>query len=592
MSSGYRPALELQFRATLGITLFHLAFEWLFFMTKPSFLTATGIGPAITVLAGAALWGSGALAILFAALWGVAAMGRFGPAVATLLGRLVCITAAVLAALSFLDTLSYSLARIGVEHLRGAGLLSAWLVLGLLFWDLWRRTARQERAYRPRGVGLIAVVTMAGLPVAMLALRSSPTTPVVSSCAPERKPNVLILSGDGISAERMSAYGYGRRTTPFIESLLRHAMRFENAFANSRRTTSSISSMLTGRLPTTTKVFYYPEVFRGVDAELHLPGLLRTMGYTTVDVTLRGIADAFELNMRNAFAEANLRSRNWLLAAGLSESATLFALHVWDRLTDRLGHLSATYEKQRFHEDILALGANNAGDSWRVERLTRLLRNSDEPLFVNTHLMGTHGRRFFPRQRHFSAGIEQNALWMDDYYDDAVLDFDRAVSEIFQVLREQGLLERTLVVITSDHTINSGFGRVPLLLFGPGINAGTITWNVQRLDIAPTVLDLLGCEAPSWMEGQSLLDGPLPSGRPLFFVNRVTEGRQSPPLRSLSSLGVVSCDEVGTINLPERKWRWGKVSGHTAPCGEREKLPKEALRVLTLEHLRGQGLLP
>ena len=65
---------------------------------------------------------------------------------------------------------------------------------------------------------------------------------------PELIPNILILSADGLEASHMSAYGYSRKTTPFIENLLKESVIFENHFTNSSRTTGSVGSLFSGKL--------------------------------------------------------------------------------------------------------------------------------------------------------------------------------------------------------------------------------------------------------------------------------------------------------------------------------------------------------
>ncbi len=78
-----------------------------------------------------------------------------------------------------------------------------------------------------------------------------------------------------------------------------------------------------------------------------------------------------------------------------------------------------------------------------------------------------------------------------------------------------------MVVLTSDHGESLGerdcWGHglnlyqeslhVPLLMRGPGIARGTVEEPVQHLDLAPTLLDLVGVPVPAEMVGRSLLDG-------------------------------------------------------------------------------------
>src|SRR5690606_24753449 len=90
--------------------------------------------------------------------------------------------------------------------------------------------------------------------------------------------------------------------------------------------------------------------------------------------------------------------------------------------------------------------------------------------------------------------------------------------------------EPALVVVTGDHGEALGdhgemthglFAyeatlRVPLLLWGPGVEPGRDERAVGHVDILPTVLDLLGLPQPAGLPGSSLVEPELPP-RALYF---------------------------------------------------------------------------
>src|SRR5687768_8761842 len=59
--------------------------------------------------------------------------------------------------------------------------------------------------------------------------------------------NVLFIVIDTLRADHLSAYGYGRSTTPFLEELARHGIRFARVRAQSSWTKTSMTSLWTGR---------------------------------------------------------------------------------------------------------------------------------------------------------------------------------------------------------------------------------------------------------------------------------------------------------------------------------------------------------
>lgn len=103
---------------------------------------------------------------------------------------------------------------------------------------------------------------------------------------------------------------------------------------------------------------------------------------------------------------------------------------------------------------------------------------------------------------------------------ESLLAVDEAVAAIVNALRANGELANTLIIFTSDngwlqgeHRVRQGkihpyeeSTRVPLILRGPGLAAGTQrTAQVSNIDLAPTVLDAAGATAGIVVDGRSLL---------------------------------------------------------------------------------------
>ena len=193
---------------------------------------------------------------------------------------------------------------------------------------------------------------------------------------------------------------------------------------------------------------------------------------------------------------------------------------------------------------------------------------------------------------------------MTDFYDDAVLDFDLSLKRVMRYLRREGILDKTIIILYSDHGERfTTADRVPLLIrFPRGERAGRIAANVQNLDIAPTILDALGAEAPAWMEGTSLLRGRLDPCRRIVSAKYddkilATDGKvwfsvPLPPYFTLRSLSVISGRSGLTLDLPTGEMEafeiktWGNAGAAGGNC---PALEPEKIRAFFLDHLRANG---
>ncbi|HYO71001.1 MAG TPA: sulfatase-like hydrolase/transferase [Archangium sp.] len=192
----------------------------------------------------------------------------------------------------------------------------------------------------------------------------------------------------------------------------------------------------------------------------------------------------------------------------------------------------------------------------------------------------------------------------ENMLDDAILDADRLIERLLTGLEERGLLENTLVVISSDHNHSwNTLDRVPLMIHFPGgRQRGVVKENAQLLDVAPTVLEAVGLSVPGWMEGRSLRSARRGPTEPILSTGEVDAMRTEanwerisrlrdpgPPLYGLSTLSAVVCDRWWTLQLKTGEMSRGQVSGHTAPCAEASLPPEADIRRTLLSHLRERG---
>lgn len=116
--------------------------------------------------------------------------------------------------------------------------------------------------------------------------------------------------------------------------------------------------------------------------------------------------DAFELNIRDGFDEANGRyatSYSIPLMQYLPTHYSKFITTIIYRLSDRIGHIFFVKDMENAYEQ-LTTRPEEFQDTEKIKNTIELLDEKDEPLFVHLHWLGTHGPKLQPSQQMFSTG--------------------------------------------------------------------------------------------------------------------------------------------------------------------------------------------
>ena len=603
------PLAELRLWVTVFIlaAAFFVGMEWLFFATKPSFLNVFVFGGVVRVF-GATLLPLIAGGTFLLAMCSVVAripvpfLGGACRASMHALPTLVLSASALL----LLDNFTTTVLGWGIASLRGGRLpYAAGVLAGVVFvwWEIRRAAAwlrLDDAASRVARMFAVGFVAMAGVGAAIEIM----AVPAVSQARgrPARLPNILMVGMDGVNADHLSVYGYGRPTTPALTGLALDALVFTNAYSNAGNTGAALTAILTGRLPTDTRVVFAPDVLRGDAAVLHLPGLLRALGYRTGQFAVRHFGASTDFNLRGGFDVVNDR----VVAPDSLTSRALqafgfggyFMEQIAERLRSRVEALAGHREHSAFAEVTGSLAAEYM-DGNRLRQLREFIVGAREPWFAHAHLLGTHGAQFTPRIRRFSAGQAQVSDWMADFYDDAILEADTSIGELLALLRRRELMDRTLIVIYSDHAQASRTDRpVPLLVRMPdGSRHERVGQTVQSIDIAPTIVDALGLRPPDWMVGQSLLR-VIPPCRRVFgalAAARVRALRADytipvPPFFSLGAISLVQGQQWFELGLnPSTPIISGAIPPLPDALGSCEPLVPASARAAIVEHLNARG---
>jgi arylsulfatase A-like enzyme len=592
-------AASLPLSAVAGVL--YIFFEWLFFITKPSPVAELPFPGQLSVLVETPLPALLPLvgAQVVASLLSLIAFPRV-----RLLALVPAAAVGGVLLLVLLDNFTYTVVGYGIIMAGGpmrlfyAMLLALFAAIVLLKLAPWLERVHSRR--RVAGVAVAFAGVMAAAPVVADAVAGAApdlaAPPSVGGGASNggALPNILFLGADGVSADLLSAYGYGIPTSPFLERLREETLFFENAFSNVAKTHGSLVSLLTGRLPFSTRVTFPPTILQGEDSRKHLPGFLKSLGYTTLQLGMRHYADAADANLLGAFDAANYR---WQRLEGLDGGAAVedetdaFRTVVSERLVERVGHIFGLREAANDFAHVEGRAASRIwSDERRVETFLRWLPTAPRPWFVHMHLLDTHCCNYAPSRMHFT--FEQVPGWAAR--DSQLRETDRQIETIFRALAEAGQLEQTVVVISSDHTWQwQTTGRIPLMIRFPAARIkGRVSANVQIADVAPTMLAYLGRQIPDWMDGVPLLDPTALAGDRLIFgvsdvVERTAIGQElkiikdsGPPNYGARAATVIAGNRWLEVNLLNGAVRSGPVEGHTGKelAGVSGETAREQLR--------------
>ncbi|MEE8483944.1 MAG: sulfatase-like hydrolase/transferase [Nitrospinota bacterium] len=309
---------------------------------------------------------------------------------------------------------------------------------------------------------------------------------LIVSCTDSRKgrdnaaPSVILISIDTLRADHLRTYGYDRIETPSIDALARDGVLFRKAYAHVPITLPSHTSILTGTYPNFHGVRNNGEFL--ASKELNTAAeIFKSAGYDTA-----AFVGAFVLDSR----------------FGLDQGFDLYD----DDMENGKKVKSSLGIKERRAEDVVksALG-------W----LEKQAVSSGAPFLMFVHLFDPHAE-YDPPEPFLSK-------YADNLYDGEIAYTDSQVGVLLAGLKELGLYDNTVVVLTSDHGESLGeHGEkshiifiynstiwVPLVIKAPfGKYAGkVVNGMVRHIDILPTIMEVAGIDERVPIEMKSDMQG-------------------------------------------------------------------------------------
>ncbi|GAL89501.1 choline-sulfatase [Jejuia pallidilutea] len=334
--------------------------------------------------------------------------------------------------------------------------------------------------------------------------------------------------------------------TPIIDDLAKKGMIFRRAYVSSSVCSPSRYTMLTGRYagrcegPTFLK--QHPKgsmtrVENNTELEINkdnLPRLLQKQGYKTGIVGKSHVIDHEVIMNKHLWKENGLHAYN-KKANPKDKSVNSAMKHnhsVWAKRMKAYGfdYANGVYagNLRELYND--SLNAHNI--EWKNKvALDFIESSSEQPFFLYYSETIPHGPApWLKKHGKFAHGLDANPKFTGEGYLDADYSylptrdeikkeveslgkdvahawlrwFDHAVGAVVDKLKEKGIYENTIIIITSDHgnynagktTLYESGVRVPLMMHWPaGIKANS-EYNelVQNIDFTPTFLDLAGAD--------------------------------------------------------------------------------------------------
>ncbi len=374
-----------------------------------------------------------------------------------------------------------------------------------------------------------------------------------------RKRSLILITVDCLRADHCGFYGYSRPTTPFLNALASGNFVVPNAIVGGAPTYYSLPAILASRMP----LALGRDVVGLAPGESTIATVLRESGYATAAFsagnpyisprfgydqgfdTFRDFIDIEtpplpDTQAQNPDRHADVRGKLNRSLKGVASAMGLGALYdeLYFQYCMKVVPPAASIDALRRFP-----AANVLVDqalSW-LESLTV----EDRPFFLWLHLMDPHspyyphneafreltGTDIEPRRARYlnefwnrsdlePAGFEKKRDQVIQLYDAGIRWVDSQISRLVANLKETHLWDETVLALTADHgeeflehggryhapvNLHEEIVRVPLLIRVPGVPGSKVPASpMSHLHLAPTLLDMIGAQAPPAFRGRSL----------------------------------------------------------------------------------------
>lgn len=320
-----------------------------------------------------------------------------------------------------------------------------------------------------------------------------------SACGPGREPdasialpgkgyNVALILVDTLRPDHLGCYSYDKPTSPFIDTLANEGVLFENARSASTFTGEAVAALFTGRPPAmnTTGLGW---TARPTPMAENLPKLLEAAGYrtgifsTSFVMRFKGFYDSFQES--ELFPGIENTSE---LDEKLTDAALAFAERHRDAPNFQYLHYYAPHAPYNPPDDFLA--------PFSPDKSVMDPASDIHPAALVAKGMKADDPRLVELKKHYDAEIAF---------------IDQSIRRYVEGLKKLGTLERTIIVLVSDHGeefLEHGFAdhawnlheetlRIPLVIWAPQLfSSRRVSDNASIVDVMPTLLRCLQVPHP------------------------------------------------------------------------------------------------
>ncbi len=328
--------------------------------------------------------------------------------------------------------------------------------------------------------------------------------------------NVIVVSFDALRADALGAYGNRRDVTPHIDRFARRNLLFQNAYTVAPVTPTSFSAAWSGFLP--------HRVFQGwkFQAPETLASLLSEAGYRT-----QAFVSNVNLTPERSF-DRGFQGYDWRPHAPddqLLDAAVQWIGNHPDPPFFLWVHLLAPHAPYRVHPEVEGL--------YETEATGRFAKTSG-PRFETTD----------------PAEIAR----LRDLYHGEVWRADRLFASLMESVRSAGLLESSIVVLTSDH--GEEFGehgafqhgqlyednlRIPLIIHHPALEGRVVEQRVRNIDLLPTILRAVGSPVAGERDGRVIPESGTGEPPPVVAIAMTGQEKASVSLLQGSKKLILWC---------------------------------------------------